>query len=88
MLRREVYHELDSWLMEHQSKKDKMEHLDHCVEFLRQSLMCRPSVEILPFRTDEETGQFKARFDGVHMCADFEAVREWAVERQAGDLTP
>ena len=65
-----------------------MEHLDHCVDYLRQSLMCRPSIEMLPFGVDEDTRSFKARFDGTHTCADFEAVRDWAVERQAGNLTP
>jgi hypothetical protein len=86
MLRLEVYGTLTQWLHEHHSMKDKMEHLDHCIDFLRQSLMCRPSIEILPFGIDQSS--FRARFNGTHTCADFEAVRDWAVERQARNLTP
>lgn len=88
MLRLEVYGNLTEWLHEHHSTRDKLEHLDHCIDYLRRSLMCRPSIEILPFGVDEATGSFRARFDGTHTCTEFRAVKGWAVERRAGNLTP
>ena len=88
VLRLEVYRTLTEWLHDHQSKTDRPEHLDNCIDYSRQSLMCRPSIEILPLAVDEATWSFNAKFDSNHTCVNFEAVRECAAKIQAGNATP
>ena len=82
VIRREIYGDLTLWMDEYHSNATKREYLDHCVDYLRQSLMCRPSIEILPMDVDEEKHSFRPRWDATHTCVDFERVQDWTVERQ------
>ncbi|KAK4168415.1 hypothetical protein QBC43DRAFT_285050 [Cladorrhinum sp. PSN259] len=60
----------------------KIEHLEHCYDSLRQSLMCSADITPIPWQWDER--QHKSNVVGkvLHTCRNFEAVREWAMERQ------
>ncbi|CEL09746.1 hypothetical protein ASPCAL12876 [Aspergillus calidoustus] len=60
------------------------QHLDHCSESLRQSLMCSSDVSTIHWVWSEEHHRWQADGRVVHTCRDFEAIREWAFERTAG----
>ncbi|KAL0768502.1 hypothetical protein CaCOL14_009477 [Colletotrichum acutatum] len=57
-------------------------HWDHCVDILRQSIMCSADITPTPF-------YYRARDDNVystlatrHHCRSFDSVKEWAKDRQ------
>ncbi|ORY58738.1 uncharacterized protein BCR38DRAFT_413057 [Pseudomassariella vexata] len=62
------------------SEDTAVEHQDHCVEALREALLCG---------SDITTHSWKYRPDGLHIvtsgmakhsCRDFDAVKQWAVD--------
>ncbi|KAG9225253.1 hypothetical protein CCMSSC00406_0007084 [Pleurotus cornucopiae] len=57
-------------------------HMSHCLDSIRQSLMCSSDVSLIVWKWDEEAGQSFPRGDVVHRCRDFDKIKEWASERQ------
>ncbi|KAI1177096.1 hypothetical protein F4777DRAFT_543731 [Nemania sp. FL0916] len=85
MLFKEQYHQGKSELaMARESK-----HVDHCIEYIRESLMCQPDLSLVTFRWINETAQhddqsafYPTNFDvAMHTCADWEALDSWASKR-------
>ena len=64
-------------------------HVDHCIETLRQTLMCHADVTPLLVRLDPEspTGT-RADFDAHHKCRDFERVMAYVDEWADPDVEP
>ncbi|KAL7934747.1 hypothetical protein V8C35DRAFT_35285 [Trichoderma chlorosporum] len=89
MLRMQAYGVLKDWYDVHSPENENTipAHLEHCINYIRQSMMCRPSLDILPFRTDSE-GLLRPVFNGTRTCANFDKIRDWAIERKAGNLSP
>ncbi len=60
--------------------------LGHCVDVLRQQLMCTADVGVVPFIwvAKEETDEphILPDFSTVHRCRDFDAIREWGRSHQ------
>ncbi|RAL11827.1 oxidase ustYa family protein [Aspergillus homomorphus CBS 101889] len=65
-------------------------HADHCVEYIRESLMCQPDLSLVTFRWINDTAQhpsapgafYPTNFDvDVHRCADWGALDRWAGRR-------
>lgn len=54
-------------------------HLAHCINSIRESLMC--SVDITPniLYFDERVNKTVPAFDVFHECGDFNAIREWGL---------
>lgn len=52
-----------------------IEHLDHCINILRQSLQCFSDVSPYVFQWDEATHEVGAYADVAHTCRNFDAVR-------------
>ncbi|KAH6721008.1 hypothetical protein BKA61DRAFT_466802, partial [Leptodontidium sp. MPI-SDFR-AT-0119] len=51
-------------------------HWDHCIDILRQTLMCHADITPMP------DGNVYSVLAASETCRDFERVREWAVERR------
>jgi hypothetical protein len=64
-------------------------HVDHCIETLRQTLMCHADVTPLLVRLDPEspTGT-RADFSAHHKCRDFERVMAFVDEWADPDVEP
>jgi hypothetical protein len=60
------------------------QHLDHCSESLRQSLMCSSDVSTIHWVWSDKPHRWQADDRVVHTCRNFEAIRDWAFERTAG----
>ncbi|EED12773.1 conserved hypothetical protein [Talaromyces stipitatus ATCC 10500] len=64
-------------------------HADHCVEYIRESLMCQPDLSMVTFRWINNTAQhqdpaefYPTNFDvDIHRCADWQHLDQWAGER-------
>lgn len=75
-----------------------IEHLDHCIDTLRQSLMvifllwnwfsttnieqCNADITPLTFAREKKGGPGKAVADVLHNCQSFEDVQRWAWDRR------
>ncbi|KAL4960883.1 oxidase ustYa family protein [Aspergillus stella-maris] len=60
------------------------EHLDHCSESLRQSLMCSSDVSTIHWAWSDKHQKWQADGRVQHTCRDFSRIRGWAFERTAG----
>ncbi len=58
---------------------------DHCIEYLRQSIMCQGDLNIMPFTLDSE-GFYRPQFDNLHRCRKFDKIYQWAMDNQAGNM--
>lgn len=61
----------------------KMDHVDHCIDSLRQSLMCSSDTSVITWVWDENTHASRGNLNTVHTCRDFEAIRQWALDHEA-----
>ena len=66
---------------EEESQKDK-QHVDHCIELLRQASICRPDTSLTTFIWHESTGlpMFNVS-ESVHTCVDWDAFMEMEKKR-------
>ncbi len=63
--------------------------VDHCVEYLREALMCKSDISLVTFRWINNTAQhddpsafYPTNFDAsLHECANWEALDSWASTR-------
>jgi len=63
-------------------------HIEHCLDGIRQSLMCYSDMTIIKeYWTDlkGQNGGMMADFDNVHICRDFDTIRNWMTSRNAED---
>lgn len=61
---------------------DKVEHTSHCVEYLRQSILCSADTSL-----EGETGAWAdAGWGQKHVCKDFDALMALGNDRAAWDL--
>jgi hypothetical protein len=54
---------------------------DHCVDYIRQALMCFAGVSPTSFYFDPKRGN-KPRTEGLHMCQNYDRIKDWALDRQ------
>jgi len=65
---------------------DMFLHWDHCVDSLRQTLMCHADVAPMSYRVNVPAsfGIFP-RIATTHTCKNFTKIQEWAREHAAGE---
>ncbi|KAI5859361.1 hypothetical protein GGS23DRAFT_324159 [Durotheca rogersii] len=56
-------------------------HIDHCIETVRQGIMCRGDVSLGTYTYLTGGSDVTARSWGSHQCVDFEALIAWTRER-------
>jgi len=66
----------------------KIEHIDHCIDSIRQSLMCSSDITPIPWAWVEEHQKLEPVATGMHTCRDFDAIREWANHRIIKNFDP
>ncbi|KIM98771.1 hypothetical protein OIDMADRAFT_128513 [Oidiodendron maius Zn] len=58
-------------------------HFTHCLDTLRQQLMCQPDTAFLgQVWWDKKAPKAFIDFDNEHKCKNFEAIRQWAEDHQ------
>jgi hypothetical protein len=66
-------------------------HLDHCLDYIRESLMCNGDATIeTPSRIEQEGDRFVGGIDGSgvrHTCRDWDTIFAFAVEHRSGNHT-
>ncbi|KAF8312633.1 hypothetical protein DL93DRAFT_2098123 [Clavulina sp. PMI_390] len=56
-------------------------HADHCVNAIREALMCNAPIAALPWQFNPHKNFSEIRFDVTQTCSDFSAVQESAKKR-------
>ncbi|KAI0855148.1 hypothetical protein F4860DRAFT_54287 [Xylaria cubensis] len=92
LLRKASYFKYDYYKIHDPDFGDKEEtfkvHLDHCVEMLRQFVMCHADVTIVTAHWIEQRDRPWPDFNTKHVCRDFEKVLEWTNEHSKPVGTP
>lgn len=57
-------------------------HVNHCVDILRQVIMCQPDTGVFGQYWVEETGEPFVDFRTNHKCKNFEDLRDWVMKNQ------
>ena len=57
-------------------------HIDHCIEMLRQSIMCQSDLGVLTYNWVEVQDFPWPNFNTQHQCRDFEKVLKWGKEQE------
>lgn len=55
-------------------------HLDHCVEYLRQRLMCISDMNLLPYIWLGNEGDMVSDMTGTYTCRNYESVRSFIMK--------
>jgi hypothetical protein len=53
-------------------------HARHCIGAIRQALMCSADISPIAWQWSEEHQTAQQRDDIVHVCRDFDQIRDWA----------
>ncbi|KAI0480356.1 hypothetical protein GGR56DRAFT_268388 [Xylariaceae sp. FL0804] len=61
-------------------KADLRGHLDHCIDALRQFIMCQADVNVFSFNFPYNDGDPWPDYSTPHTCRNFESIRQWAVD--------
>ncbi|KAK8115000.1 hypothetical protein PG999_007069 [Apiospora kogelbergensis] len=61
-------------------KHDLHNHIDHCVDALRQFVMCQADVNVFAFRFPFNDGDPWPDYTTPHVCRNYENIRQWAVD--------
>ncbi|KAF5981295.1 hypothetical protein FBULB1_4861 [Fusarium bulbicola] len=78
MIRKRLYIEDGKYDPNH--KLTGIEHLEHCYDALRQSLMCSADITPLPWVWSDKAQEAKEVARVTHTCRDFDILRDWARE--------
>lgn len=53
---------------------------DHCIDNLRQRIMCTADVGLVPFYWVGDDGQTDPEFSRTHTCRNFETLHDWMMQ--------
>ena len=53
-------------------------HVSHCIEYLRNSIMCHADANLEYRKVDDATGRLATPGDGIHYCKGFHELFEFA----------
>ncbi|KAK7965083.1 hypothetical protein PG996_000557 [Apiospora saccharicola] len=61
-------------------KHDLHNHIDHCIDALRQFVMCQGDVNVFAFRFPFNDGDPWPDYTTPHVCRNYEGIRQWAFD--------
>ncbi|KAK8915307.1 hypothetical protein VCV18_010853 [Metarhizium anisopliae] len=90
MVRKRLHlqHYADLVAMDRSDLDTHIDLIDHCIDSLRQSLMCAGDMTLIKTFWIEKRHRMMADFDNIHMCRDFDALKRWMRTRDAEDAAP
>lgn len=56
--------------------------LDHCIDILRQTLMCHADITPTPFYYRARDDNVYSALAATHRCRRFDKIKDWAQTRQ------
>ncbi|KAI0381223.1 hypothetical protein F5Y04DRAFT_86075 [Hypomontagnella monticulosa] len=70
------------------ARNELKRHIDHCIETLRQGIMCRGDVSLGTYTYLSGGNDVTARSWGRHQCVDFETLLAWTREHSVDIFQP
>ncbi|KAF7324952.1 hypothetical protein MKEN_00537600 [Mycena kentingensis (nom. inval.)] len=64
----------------YQEQAMELDHLDHCIDWIRQALMCASDTSVIVWQWDPKQQKTTFQGDVAHTCRNFELVRQWGKE--------
>jgi len=83
-LRQQVYHE--HYYPEDWNSPKRMMHADHCIDLLRQVLMCRGDLSLLTYSWIDGYQRPWPEYSVAHTCHNWDNVMKWASENYIESL--
>lgn len=74
-------HYPDMHLEHPQDAQDNADHISHCVDSIRQSLMCSSDISTIVWQWSESLQKVIVKGNVAHTCRNFDRIRDWAKER-------
>ncbi|KAL7798029.1 hypothetical protein V8C37DRAFT_418521 [Trichoderma ceciliae] len=65
----------------------RVNHTDHCIDYLRQVIMCNGDLTPITFEYNAEIQGYLARHSIAHQCRNFDAIFHWADVRRTPGMT-
>lgn len=80
MIRKTLH--LDYYGINEKSSESYQAHIEHCVDSIRQALMCTSDITAYPVEWNSRYHRPRPNFiTAKHTCRNFEKIRDWAAER-------
>ncbi len=70
----------------HHPQEFDMWHLDHCIDALRQSIMCTGDITPNVWQYSPKVQQVRPRSTALHECRNFDKIKQWGREHDADDF--
>lgn len=64
----------------HNTPRAAQLHLEHCLDYVRQSVMCHGDLSPVRLAYNEDFGREVPDFETWHTCREYSVIRAWAVE--------
>ena len=65
-----------------EGKREYWIHLEHCVDNLRQTIMCYSDISTIPWKFHERVGAEFPDAHTTHVCRDFDRLTEWMLDEE------
>ncbi|KAK1951989.1 hypothetical protein LY78DRAFT_731607 [Colletotrichum sublineola] len=63
-----------------ESPETRRAHIDHCIDYLRQSAECHGDVTPITFKWQESVGRVVVAWKTTHTCRNFDRIHDWALD--------
>ncbi|KAJ6489823.1 hypothetical protein C8R45DRAFT_1213267 [Mycena sanguinolenta] len=63
------------------TQKHATEHISHCIDWLRQSIMCHVDTSVIVWQWDSRANESLVKGNVAHTCRKFDKITEWAKQR-------
>ncbi|TKW52087.1 hypothetical protein CTA1_11345 [Colletotrichum tanaceti] len=64
----------------------RVNHTDHCIDYLRQVIMCHGDITPITFEWIPDIDGYIAHHSTEHVCRNFDAIFDWAADRNTTGL--
>lgn len=63
-----------------------MPHIEHCVDMIRQNIMCSGDITPIPFVWDRTKQKAVAVGKVIRTCRNFDMLRQWGLDNQVREF--
>ncbi|KAK1995763.1 hypothetical protein LX36DRAFT_561358, partial [Colletotrichum falcatum] len=53
-------------------------HADHCIDYIRQAIMCQGDLTPIYFEWRDDRKAYRAEQSNIHQCRSWDAIFEWS----------
>ncbi|KAI0153413.1 hypothetical protein BJ166DRAFT_616593 [Pestalotiopsis sp. NC0098] len=77
MLRRQIYRD---WYPDRHTMEKQLEHADHCIDALRQALMCHGDIALMTYDWIDDYRWPWPNFNVDHECRRWDLLEQWSAK--------